>query len=144
MSSADPKGLSRDEYAAIAAFRFELRRFLAFSEQAAASHGLPAQQHQGLLAIAGHKETQPPTSGSIAQQLLIAQPTAAELVSRMVEAGLVSKQPSASDRRRTELTLTAKAEHLLHALTEAHVAELEVLEPALTRALSRMGRLSRR
>lgn len=132
-------GLSREEYGAIAAFRFELRRFLAFSEQAAAGRGLPAQQHQALLSIAGHKGPQPPTAGSLAEQLLIAQPTAAELVARMVEANLLSKRPSPDDRRRTELALTPRAEALLHELTEAHVAELEVLEPALTRALSRLG-----
>lgn len=143
MTRADQGALSRDEYAAIAAFRFELRRFLAFSEKAAAGHGLPSQQHQALLAIAGHPGPQPPTVGTIAQQLLIAQPTAAELVSRMVEAGLVSKQPSAVDRRRAELQLTAKAEGLLRQLTHAHGAELEVLEPALRKALMRLGRRRR-
>jgi hypothetical protein len=52
-SDAGP-GLPRESYAAIAAFRLELRRFLAFSEAAAGKVGLPAQQHQALLAIAGH------------------------------------------------------------------------------------------
>jgi DNA-binding MarR family transcriptional regulator len=132
--------LSKDQYVVIAAFRFELRSFLAFSEQAAAQQGLPAQQHQVLLAIAGHAEAQPPSVGTIAEQLMIAPPTAAELVSRMVEAGLLTKQTGAGDRRRTELTLTAKAEALLQQLTQAHLEELKVLEPALTRALGRLNR----
>ncbi|MGE7415198.1 MarR family winged helix-turn-helix transcriptional regulator [Methylobacterium tarhaniae] len=131
-------GLSREEYAAIAAFRLELRRFLAFSEAAAAKVGLPAQQHQALLAIAGHDG--PPTVGFVAEQLLIAPQTAAELVSRMVEAGLLTKAASAQDRRRLALTPTPKAEALLARLTAAHLEELRTLEPTLTKALGRMRR----
>jgi DNA-binding MarR family transcriptional regulator len=131
-------GLSREAYAAIAAFRLELRRFLAFSEAAAGKVGLPAQQHQALLAIAGHDG--PPTVGFVAEQLLIAPQTAAELVARMVEAGLLTKVADAQDRRRAALTPTRKAEAMLQQLTAAHLEELRTLEPALTRALSRVRR----
>lgn len=132
--------LSKEQYIAIAAFRFELRSFLAFSEQAAATRGLPPQQHQALLAIAGHAGDKTPSVGMIAEQLMIAPPTAAELVSRMVEADLLTKQTGVADRRRAELSLTPKAEALLLQLTQAHLEELKVLEPALTRALGRLNR----
>lgn len=137
---ADP-AISREGYAAIAAFRLELRRFLAFSEAAAGRVGLPAQQHQALLAIAGHDG--PPTVGFVAEQLLVAPQTAAELVARMVGAGLLTKAADARDRRRLALTLTPKAESLLQQLTAAHLAELRTLEPALTHALARMHRQQR-
>jgi DNA-binding MarR family transcriptional regulator len=140
MTRTDPdQGLSTQQFAAIASFRYELRRFLAFSEAAAAEVGLPAQQHQALLAIMGHGGT--PSIGLLAEQLLIAPHTAAELVSRMVEAGLVEKAPSAHDRRRMELTITPKARALMHRLTTAHVRELETLEPALARALGKLSRV---
>ena len=140
MTRTDPdQGLSTQQFAAIASFRYELRRFLAFSEEAAAEVGLPAQQHQALLALMGHGGT--PSIGLLAEQLLIAPHTAAELVSRMAEAGLVEKAPSAQDRRRIELTITPKAQQLMHRLTEAHVRELETLEPALAKALGRLSRL---
>lgn len=132
--------LTPEQYAAIAAFRYELRRFLAFSEAEAASVGLPPQQHQALLVIAGHAGDRRPTVGLLAEQLLIAPHTAAELASRMVEAGLLTKTASADDRRRMELALTAKAEALLHRLTAAHLGELRTLEPALARALGRLSR----
>jgi DNA-binding MarR family transcriptional regulator len=132
------QGLSREDYAAIASFRFELRKFLAFSEAAAAKVGLPAQQHQALLTIAGHRNVA--TVGSVAEQLLVAPHTAAELISRMADVGLVLKRVSAQDRRRVELSLTPKAEALLQQLTAAHVVELRTLEPALTRALARVRR----
>ena len=138
-ASTSKRGLSRAEYAAIAAFRLELRRFLAFSEAAAAAEGLPAQQHQALLAIAGRTESGPATVGALADQLLIAPHTAGELVARMVEGGLLTKTQGLEDRRRMELALTPRAEALLGRLTEAHLEELKALEPALIRALGRLS-----
>ena len=130
-------GLLPSQYAAIASFRLELRRFLAFSEAAATKEGVPSQQHQALLAIAGHTGVEPPSVGTVAEQLLIAPNSAAELVSRMVEGGLLAKTPSTQDRRRSELTLTETASELLRRLTAAHFEELKTLEPALTRALGK-------
>ena len=132
--------LDREQYAAIATFRYELRRFLAFSEAAASAEGLPAQQHQALLAVAGHQSPEPPTVGTIADRLLIAPHTAAELVSRMEKADLLTKSPAVHDRRRVQLELTPQARRLLDRLTAAHVEELTILEPALARALRRLGR----
>jgi DNA-binding MarR family transcriptional regulator len=137
--TAEQEGsLSASQYGAIASFRYELRRFLAFSEAAANACGLPPQQHQALLAVAGHAESEPPSVGTIADQLLVAPHTAAELVSRMADAGLLTKTPSREDRRRMELHLTAKSELLLRHLTVAHLDELKTLEPALLRALGRL------
>lgn len=100
------EALSREQYAALADFRFRLRRFLAFSEAAAARAGLPPQQHQALLTLAGHVGRAPATVGLLAEQLLIAPHSAAELVSRMVEAGLLTKTRAVEDRRRSALSLT--------------------------------------
>lgn len=133
--AARETGLLPSQYAAIAMFRLELRRFMVFSEEAATEAGLPPQQHQALLAIAGHTGIEPPSVGTLADQLLIAPNSAAELVARMVEGGLLVKTPSPLDRRRTELALTEAASDLLHRLTAAHLKELKTLEPALVRAL---------
>jgi DNA-binding MarR family transcriptional regulator len=135
--------VSREEYAAIAAFRFELRRFLAFSEQAAGGFGLPTQQHQALLAIAGHLGPKRPNVGLISEQLLISPAAAAELVSRMVAAGYLDKRSGAEDRRRSELEITEKGHALLDRLTAVHLEELQVLEPVLARALARLARSRR-
>ncbi|HEY4029308.1 MAG TPA: MarR family winged helix-turn-helix transcriptional regulator [Caulobacteraceae bacterium] len=140
VSHAGVSRLTTAQFGAIAAFRYELRRFLAFSEQAAAEVGLPAQQHQALLAITGQAEKGPPSIGQLAELLLVAPHTAAELVARMVDGGLVVKTPCPLDRRRAELTLTARARTLLDRLTPAHVEELKTLEPALARALGKLSR----
>lgn len=138
LSEPRETSLPLSQYKAIAAFRYELRRFLAFSEAAATAAGLPPQQHQALLAIAGHTGAEPPSVGTIAEQLFIAPNSAAELVSRMVDAALVAKVSSCQDRRRMELRLTEKAFALLERLTAVHLEELRVLEPALKRAVTRL------
>jgi DNA-binding MarR family transcriptional regulator len=136
----DQEGLTRTQYVALAAFRYELRRFLAFSEGVAQAAGLPAQQHQALLVIAGFEGAHAPTIGTLSDRLMIAPHTAAELTARMVEAGLVLKTPAPGDRRKMQLTLTAKAQGLLARLSAAHLKELKALEPTLAAALARLGR----
>lgn len=137
MACEDPQTapLSQEQYAALAEFRYRLRRFLAFSEAAAGRAGIPPQQHQALLALAGHAGRAPPTVGLLAEQLLIAPHTAAELVARMVVGGLLTKGRAAEDRRRSALALTPRAETLLRDLTAAHLEELRGLVPALSGAL---------
>ena len=138
--TGDADGLTRAQYVALAAFRYELRRFMAFSETAAHGAGLPAQQHQALLAIAGFDGEGAPTVGTLSERLLIAPHTATELTARMVEADLISKVPSPVDRRKVRLALTPKAESLLAELSAAHLKALKSLEPALTAALARLAR----
>jgi DNA-binding MarR family transcriptional regulator len=139
-TTSDENALTRAQYVALAAFRYELRRFLAFSEDAAHGAGLPPQQHQALLVIAGFDGADAPTVGTLSERLMIAPHTATELTARMVEAGLISKLPSERDRRKVRLTLTAKAEALLARLSAVHLDELRSLEPALTAALARLAR----
>lgn len=131
--------LTRDQYVALATFRYELRRFMAFSEAAAHGAGLPVQQHQALLAIAGFEGPEAPTVGTLSERLMIAPHTATELTARMVEAGLISKSASPEDRRKVRLALTPKAESLLAELSTAHLKELKSLKPALNAALSRLS-----
>lgn len=119
------------EYRRLAAFRHALRRFLAFSNAAAHAAGLPPRQHQAILAIRG-AAAWPPTVGDLAEQLLVAPHTAAELVERLSQAGYVVRQGSEQDRRRVELTLTPKAEDLLRSLSAAHLDELRRIAPLLS------------
>ena len=92
---------SNRDYASAARFRAELRRFLRRSEDCSRRHGLTPRQHLLLLMIAG---TDRATS------------TVSELVQRAEEAGLVSRQPSTSDGRVVDLTLTPEGEVRLAAV----------------------------
>src|SRR3546814_713592 len=119
------------DYQALAAFRHALRRFLAFSQSAARAAGVPPRQHQALLAIKGRGEGPAMTVGGLAEDLLIAPHSATELVERLVRAGLLIRSEASADRRRMELFLTDRAEAILHALSEAHLAELSETGPEL-------------
>ena len=116
--------LGDDEYRALAAFRTELRRFLAFSETAARDAGLTPQQHQMLLAVRGHPGPGPASVSDVAEALLLKRHSATELVNRAAEAGLVVRTEDPDDARRTLVVLTDGGEEVLAALTDLHAREL--------------------
>ncbi len=127
------------EYEALAAFRYALRRFVAFSEAEAKAAGLTPRQHQALLAIKGTPEASHGLAiGQIADHLMIRPNSAVELVDRLAEAGLVLRQPDATDGRRMLVTLTARAESLLQSLSRAHLRELRANRSGLLALLRRM------
>ena len=125
------QGPSDADYRALARFRHALRRFTAFSEEAARKSGLPAAQHQALLAIRGYHGEGAMTVGRLAELLLIAPHSATELAGRLMEAGLVTRLVDADDRRRHTLALTERAESLLGQLSLAHMSEIRSMAPAL-------------
>lgn len=134
---------SASDYELLADFRYALRKFAAFSEDAAAALDLMPQQHQALLAIKGARASAPTRRGlyvgEIAERLLIRPHTAAELVNRLVRLDLVSRESDPDDGRRVEVVLTAKAERLLENLSASHLEELRAMRPLLKRLLARMG-----
>jgi DNA-binding MarR family transcriptional regulator len=119
--------LSDADYRALAAFRTELRRFLAFSEAAARSAGLPAQQHQALLAIRGHPGPEPASVTDVAEALLLRRHSATELLARVEAAGLIARSTDPGDRRRTLVALTPEGEEVLAGLSTQHAVELRAL-----------------
>ncbi|GKQ55305.1 MarR family winged helix-turn-helix transcriptional regulator [Bradyrhizobium sp. Ce-3] len=124
------------DYRALAQFRFELRTFLAFSEEGARKAGLTPQQHQALLGIKGFVEPGPPSVGDIARFLLIRHHSAVELMNRMAKLGLVSRVTDPVDGRRVQLRLTAKGEQKLLAVSKKNIEELRrAASPALRRLL---------
>lgn len=123
------------DYAALATFRRALRQFLAFSESAAREAGIPPQQHQALLAIKGRAGGPAVTVGKLAQDLLVAPHTAAELVDRLVQAGLLTKSRVPTERRRVELSLTDRADDVLRSLSKTHLKELRAIGPLLIKQL---------
>src|ERR1700692_3474102 len=81
--------LSPAEYRALAEFRYQIRRFLQFSAEAARQYGLEPQQHQPLLAVKGPPDDVRPTIGELAERLQIQHHSAVELVDRLAEHGAV-------------------------------------------------------
>jgi DNA-binding MarR family transcriptional regulator len=132
--------LGHSEYQKLEEFRFQIRRFLGFSETAARDAGIEPQQHQALLALKGMSEGCPPTIGRLAERLLLKHHSAVGLVDRLQTLGLVGREPSANDARQVLVHLTAKGERILHKLSIAHRIELEETGPELATALRAISR----
>lgn len=128
------------DYRALAELRYQIRRFLRFSEQAARAAGLEPQQHQLLLAVKGLPEDRLPTIGELAERLQIQHHSAVGLVDRLEERGLVRRRQSGADRRQVIVDVTTEGEEVLRDLSLFHLAELRAAGPALVRALSELSR----
>jgi DNA-binding MarR family transcriptional regulator len=137
MTGAATTTLSQADYESLAAFRYELRHFLQFSEQAAKVLGLTPQQHQALLAIRAAPE-QTMSIGDLGEQLFIQPHSASELVDRLVALDLLSKQSAEQDRRRSVLALTSSATSILAQMSTVHRAEVIRIRETLTAILDRL------
>lgn len=124
------------DYQALADFRYEIRRFLNFSERLVHEAGIEPQQHQALLAIKGLPVHRVATIGVLAERLLIQHHSAVELVNRLEAKGLLRRTRGIADRRDVVLTLSRRGEALLKQLTRPHHAELQSARPKLLAALA--------
>ena len=127
--------LTKTDYAALSDLRYQIRRFVNFSDEAARDAGIEPQQHQLLLALKGQPAGEKPTIGFVAERLQIVHHSAVELVSRSVLRGLIERRRSEADRREAVLRVTARGERVLEALSLAHRDELRSAAPVLARAL---------
>jgi DNA-binding MarR family transcriptional regulator len=113
-----------EDYAALARFRAALRNFLAFSEQAAVENGMTMQWYQALLVVRTAGQEAPISVGQLAEQLMIRDHSAAELVTRLVEAKLVRRKSDPADRRRSLLIMTPAGDRSLAKLAAMHLERL--------------------
>src|SRR6266487_1546330 len=131
-----PEEGSMTEYRTLAEFRYQLRRFLRFSEQTARAAGLEPQQHQLLLAVRGLPQGRKATIGALAERLQLAHHSTVELVDRLVERGFIQRSRDEADQRQVLVTLTPQGEAVLRTLSLSHRAELHSVGPALVQALN--------
>src|SRR4051812_25186935 len=136
---SSPKKITQADYETLAALRHALRRFLRFSQAAAQAAGMPPQQHQALLAIKGFPGRDYVSIRELAERLHLRHHSAVGLVDRLARRGLVRRRPSRQDRRRVEVSLTARGEALITRLSAAHLQELRQVRPELRRLLDSMG-----
>jgi len=130
--------VSKAEYETLAAFRYALRQFLHFSEEAAQRAGLTPQQHQALLAIKGFPGRDRLTIGELAERLRVRHHSAVELADRLMAERLVAREPGTADRRQVYLTLTARGEKVLEKLSAAHKEQLRRVGPQMGELLRRL------
>ena len=129
---------TQPDYRTIAEFRYQIRKFLHFSEQAARLQGLDGQQHQLLLLLKGLPSDLQPTVGALAERLHIRHHSAVELIDRLSSNGYVTRATDVEDGRRVLVRITRKGEAVLRKLTRVHQAELSAAGPALLKTLERL------
>ena len=125
------------DYQSLAEVRYQIRRFLYFSEQASRKAGLEPRQHQLMLALKGLPKGLRPRIGDLAERLQIQHHSTVELVDRLAARGYVRRQRVGEDRREVLLSLTPKGLRILRELSLHHRAELRTQGPALIAALRR-------
>lgn len=138
---ARPRQLVKAQYETLAEFRYALRQFIHFSEEAAQAAGITAQHHQALLAIKGFPGRDRVTVGELAERLQLRHHSTVGLVDRLVAEKLVSRAPSTEDRRQVFIQLTSRGENVLAKLSAAHNQQLRRMEPGLSRLLKQLTRI---
>ncbi|APA88337.1 DNA-binding MarR family transcriptional regulator [Paraburkholderia sp. WC7.3g] len=121
------KLLKRD-FEQLSQFRYQMRRFERFSEQAAQNEGITPLQYLLLLHIKGYPERDWATVGELAERLQAQHHGVVALVSRCEALNLVRRQVSEIDRRQVEVHIEKAGERVLERLAELHRAELRSLE----------------
>jgi len=132
------KRLTLSDYQALAEFRYQIRKFMHFSEQAVLAEGLERGQYQLMLAIKGMPEGVRPRIRELAQRMQIQHHSAVELINRLEKGGYVRRERAREDRREVLLALTPKGERVLAELALHHHEELRGAAPDLVTALRRV------
>ncbi|OGA18810.1 MAG: MarR family transcriptional regulator [Betaproteobacteria bacterium RIFCSPLOWO2_02_FULL_63_19] len=128
MSKLDARPLSKHDFETLADFRYQLRKFVRFSEQAARRRGINPLQYQLLLQVKGYPGRDWATVGELAERLQAKHHGVVALISRCEKQGYVVRRRSSEDRRRIEIRLLRKAEKVLDELARLHRAELLSLQ----------------
>lgn len=119
--------LTKQQYEALAEFRYRLRRFVRFSEELSRGHGLTPLQYLLLLQIKGFPGRDWASVGELAERLQSHHHGVVSLIDRCEQAGLVRRARNDDDRRRVQVRLTARGEQCLLRLASRHRAELVAL-----------------
>jgi DNA-binding MarR family transcriptional regulator len=128
---SDQKPLTMQQYRALADFRYELRRFLRYSEQVTRRNGLTPLQYQLLLQIKGTADSDGATIGRLAERLQAKHHGVVALATRCEKLGLIVRQASKDDRREVYLSLSAKGDRILERVARWHRDEHHALQGRL-------------
>lgn len=115
---------TKSQYIAVADFRYQLRKFVRYSEELARSAGITPLQYQLMLQTYGQPEREWATISELAERLQSKHHGVVALVDRCVEAGLVERVPCPNDGRQVRIYLTDKGRAILEDLVIQHREQL--------------------
>jgi DNA-binding MarR family transcriptional regulator len=119
-----PAAMSKHDFETLADFRYQIRRFLRFSEEISQKHGITVLQYLLLLQIKGYPGREYASIAELAERLQSHHHGVVTLVTRCEGAGLVERRKKEGDRRYVQVHLTPKGEELLHKLALLHREQL--------------------
>lgn len=119
--------LDKRDFELLANFRYEIRKFVRFSEQVTRKAGITPLQYLMLLNIKGYPGRDWATVGEIAERLQAQHHGVVALISRCEKQGFVERRRSTEDRRRIEVHLLPKGESYVEKLANAHRIQLIAL-----------------
>jgi DNA-binding MarR family transcriptional regulator len=134
MHSRDVRPLDKAGLERQSQFRYELRRFLRFGEEAARAAGITAVQHHLMLHTQAFPGRDWASIGELAERLQTQPHGVVALVSRCEEAGLVRRQGNKDDGRLVEVHLTARGRGLIGVLAAQHRMQLGALAAVIEAA----------
>ncbi len=134
-TSTRATALASPDYEALAELRYQIRRFLRFSEEASRKAGLEPHQYQLMLAVKGLPIGVRPRISELAERLQIKHHSTVELVNRLAARGLLERRRGGEDKREVLLELTARGEDVLRRLALHHRDELQMLGPSFIAAM---------
>jgi DNA-binding MarR family transcriptional regulator len=123
--------IGKADYEAMAEYRYAIRRFLRFSEEAAREAGITPQQYQLLLALKGYPGRDHANISELAERMQLDHHSTVGLIDRTVDRDLVRRVPDSEDRRQVNIYLTAGGEGLLVRLARVHRIELRRMKQDL-------------
>jgi DNA-binding MarR family transcriptional regulator len=123
--------MAKADYEALAEFRYQLRRFLRFSEDVTRASGITPLQYQLLIQVKGFPGRDWASVGELAERLQAKHHGVVALVSRCEALGLVERRTSMQDLRRVEIRLTPEGERCAGELAMLHRDELDSLRSLL-------------
>ncbi|MCK6406923.1 MAG: MarR family winged helix-turn-helix transcriptional regulator [Rhodocyclaceae bacterium] len=120
--------LDKQAFETLANFRYEVRKFLRFSEKVTRKAGITPLQYLMLLNIKGYPGRDWATVGELAERLQAQHHGVVALVSRCEKQGFVERRRSEEDRRRIEVHLLPKGDAIVERLANAHRVQLMSLD----------------
>ena len=133
--------LAYGDYAALAAFRYELRKFLRFSKDFLAARGqLTPEQYEAMLAIKAHSRGERLTIGELSERLQVKHHTTVSLIDGLVVQGLLVRERATMDRRQVFVQLTRLGEDILEDVAAVHRKELRGRSLEMIKALRRLAK----
>lgn len=120
--------LNKREFETLSEFRYQLRRFMRFSETVTRKHGVTHLQYLLLLHIKGYQGREWATVGELAEKLQAHHHGVVSLVSRCEKLGLVRRESGIADRREVQVHLTPEGEKKVAVLARLHRDELLKLQ----------------